>query len=575
MKRKHISFVVLAFVLVAMMLFSACGGAAQKTGEPASSNAAAASSAAPAQSSAAPAENIDPLGKYDPGITISTIRGIEPSRTFMPGETWDNNIWTKAFEEKLGIKFDYIWTCPSSEFEQKVNVAIASDELPELMCIKYDQFYRLAAAGKLADITSAFDKYAGKSVKKCMTEIANGDGLKMDTFEGKLYGIGNPPGYNLGGHMLWFRDDWLANVGATAPKTWDDVINLMYSFAKKDPNKNGKPTYGLGISKSLWDAGTGLEGFFAAYGAYPTIWVKNGDKLEYGAIQPAAKDALAKLQQLYKDGVIDKEFSIKGDWDNYPDDMIKDKVGLEFGPVWVGDWTPGDIMVNHPKTATWTCMEIPAVNGGIAKRPVNGKQDKVTCMRADTKHPEAMIKLLNLGKALMTDEGTAEGKYHDQKDPSGQTVNNFFHIADFIGGADNVDWNYECAVKVTEALAAKDPSKLNDEQKSYYQRAMDYLDGKDMKGYRSLKEFGPDGAQTIWYKSAQAGNTMPNAFYGPNTDTMNAKLGNLEQKRNEIFTKIIMGSSLDEFDKWVQYFNDQGGADITKEVNDWYAQTQK
>ena len=280
------------------------------------------------------------------------------------------------------------------------------------------------------------------------------------------------------------------------------------------------------------------------------------------------------MQQLFKDGVIDKEFAIKGVWDNYPDDMIKDKVGLEFGPSWVGDWTVGDIMVNHPKEATWTCMEIPAVNSGITKRPVQGKQAWVTCMRADTKHPEAMIKILNLGKALMSDEGTAEAKYHDQKDGD-QTVNNFFHLVDLFQGGDNVNWNYECAVKVTEALNTKDPSKLNGEQKSYYDRSMAYLDGTDMKGYRSLKTFGPDGALISWYKSWEAGNTLANAFYGPNTDTMNAKLGNLEQKQLEVLTKIIMGAPMSEFDKWVQYFNNQGGAVITTEVNDWYAQIKK
>ena len=571
MRKRRISFILLALLLVAAMLLSACGGA-KKVEEPADTNSTEKSSTAEPEPKKA---DDGPLTKYDPTITLTTIRGIEPSRTFMPGETWDNNIWTKAFEEKLGIKFNYLWTCPATEFEQKVNVAIASDELPELMCIKYDQFYRLAAAGKLADITDAFDKYAGESLRRNMTEIANGVGLEMDKYKGKLYGIGDPPGYALSGHMLWFRDDWVRNVGAQNPKTWDDVINLMYAFTKNDPNKNGKPTYGMGVDKSLFDTGTGLEGFFAAYNAYPwKMWIEKDGKLEYGGIQPECKEALAMLQKLFNDGIIDKEFAIKGEWDNYPDDMIQDKVGLEFGPVWVGDWTPGDIMVNHPKEATWTCMEIPSAKGGIAKRPVQGKQNNVTCMRADTKHPEAMIKILNLGKALMTDEGTAEGKYHDQKDGD-QTVNNFFHYQDLFSGGDNVNWNYECAVKVTEALASKDPSKLNDEQKSYYDRSVAYLEGTDMKGYRSLKEFGPDGAQTLWYKSWEAGNTLPNAFYGPNTDTMNAKLGNLEQKLKEIFTKIIMGSPMDEFDKWVKYFNDQGGAEITKEVNDWYAEVKK
>lgn len=66
-----------------------------------------------------------------------------------------------------------------------------------------------------------------------------------------------------------------------------------------------------------------------------------------------------------------------------------------------------------------------------------------------------------------------------------------------------------------------------------------------------------------------------NKFYGPQTDTMNAKWGALMQKRDEVFTKIIMGSSMSEFDKWLDYWKTQGGEDITKEVNDWYVKQSK
>jgi putative aldouronate transport system substrate-binding protein len=565
--RKRTGLAMLAILVTAAMILAACTSTPQPT-QPAATqaqSAAVSASTEPQQSSASP------LGKYDPPITLTTIRGIEPSRTYIAGETWDNNLWTKAFEERLGIKFDYLWTCPSSEYEQKVNVAIASDDIPEFWTIRYDQFYRLAAAGKLADIGDAFENYAGVSLRHTMKDVANGEGLKMDMYQGKLYGLGDAPGYALGGNMLWYRDDWAKNVGVEAPKTWDDVLNMMYKFTTGDPNKNGAPTVGMGLSKSLWDTGDDLGGFFAAYGAYPTIWVDNGGKLEFGAVQAQCKDALLKLQQLYKDGVIDNEFTIKGDWDNYADDMIKDKVGLEFGPVWLGDWTPGDIMKNHPNEATWTCMEIPAANGSVAKRAVSGKQLNVSCMRADTKYPEAVVKLINLGNALMTDEGTAEGKYHNVQDAQGNNIDTFFCYNDFVGIGGDPDWNYVCAVKVTEALANKDASALNDEQKSYYDRSVAYLDGTDMTGYRSYKTFGPNGAMQAFYNSFQAGNVMINQYYGPNTDTMNAKLGNLNSKRDEVFVKIIMGDPIEKFDEWVSYFNAQGGAEITQEVNDWYA----
>lgn len=38
----------------------------------------------------------------------------------------------------------------------------------------------------------------------------------------------------------------------------------------------------------------------------------------------------------------------------------------------------------------------------------------------------------------------------------------------------------------------------------------------------------------------------------------------------EVFTKIIMGDSIDLFDKFVEDWKKLGGDQITKEINEWY-----
>ena len=61
-----------------------------------------------------------------------------------------------------------------------------------------------------------------------------------------------------------------------------------------------------------------------------------------------------------------------------------------------------------------------------------------------------------------------------------------------------------------------------------------------------------------------------NAFYGAPTETMVSRLSTLEDLRNEVFTKIIMGASpIDAFDTFVRDWKRQGGDDITREVNEW------
>jgi putative aldouronate transport system substrate-binding protein len=62
-----------------------------------------------------------------------------------------------------------------------------------------------------------------------------------------------------------------------------------------------------------------------------------------------------------------------------------------------------------------------------------------------------------------------------------------------------------------------------------------------------------------------------NPFTGAPTRTMNSRLSNLNDLRDEVFTKIIMGTSpLSDFDVFVQDWKRQGGDDITREVNEWY-----
>ena len=63
-----------------------------------------------------------------------------------------------------------------------------------------------------------------------------------------------------------------------------------------------------------------------------------------------------------------------------------------------------------------------------------------------------------------------------------------------------------------------------------------------------------------------------NEFYGLPTATQVEKGSQLDKLMQETFTKIVMGASLDEFDKFVQSWKSLGGDQITQEVNDWYGQ---
>lgn len=71
-----------------------------------------------ANSTDKPAEGV-PLGKYEPAIEVTTVRSLPPSIKFEKGDSIDNNIWYRSYEEELGIKLINKWSVPQTQWQQK------------------------------------------------------------------------------------------------------------------------------------------------------------------------------------------------------------------------------------------------------------------------------------------------------------------------------------------------------------------------------------------------------------------------------------------------------------------------
>jgi putative aldouronate transport system substrate-binding protein len=75
-----------------------------------------------------------------------------------------------------------------------------------------------------------------------------------------------------------------------------------------------------------------------------------------------------------------------------------------------------------------------------------------------------------------------------------------------------------------------------------------------------------DGFAVAYEQLAQ---DVPSGFYGANTTTMKEKWDQLSTLEEQTFLQIIYGKQpMDYFDTFVKQWNDQGGMQITKEVNE-------
>ena len=65
--------------------------------------------------------------KYEEPIVLTTVRSFETSEELPEGDTPENNQYTRAVKEMLNIDVQYLWTAATADYDQKVNLSIASN----------------------------------------------------------------------------------------------------------------------------------------------------------------------------------------------------------------------------------------------------------------------------------------------------------------------------------------------------------------------------------------------------------------------------------------------------------------
>ncbi|WP_167859338.1 extracellular solute-binding protein [Paenibacillus cymbidii] len=531
-------------------------------------NSSAPASTAPPSSgtSAASSAPVEPLGKYDPPIDMTFVKVIDQSTKFKEGESIDNNAWTKIYKERLGINVKFDWTVTGTEdqYFQKLNVSIASGTIPDSFMVNAQTLAKLVEAGQIEDLTPVFEKYLSANSRD-LFYADGGRALKAATFGGKLMALPSIQSEIDNTFVLWVRTDWLKKLNLPEPKTMADVFKISEAFTNQDPDGNGKKdTFGLGVDKLLWDGFPGLDGFFNSFHAYPNMWVPDASgKLVSGNTQPEMKAALAKLQEMYKAGQIDKEFGIK-DSAKVAESLNSGKLGMYYGQAWTPLWPMQDGK-NLDPGMEWQAYPLPSIDGKPAKAQSTFPIKQYFVVKKGFKHPEALVKLMNLWK---------DNEIKDNEKIYGQDGGIPIFKYAVTAGADPHQ-NLKAYLKVDETLKSKDTSKLTPGEKIGYDNIQKFLNG-DQKLWGNYLVFGPNSSYSIINKYLADKLIQYDAFYGAPTETMGEKTAALNKLQLESFTKIIMGEApIDNFDKYVNDYNKLGGEQMTQEVNAWYAKQAK
>ncbi|MFC5404743.1 extracellular solute-binding protein [Cohnella soli] len=572
---KRLSLLMVLTMAVVLVL-SACGEGGKNGGDNAAATGSPTKDAA--SSAGSKDEPVNPLGKYDPPIEVSTVKIFQEVEKFYNNETANNSIWSQGELNELGIKIKLLWSVigasPGGPGEQKMNVTIASNDLPDIFQVNGKQLQLLVESGQVEDLTEVIHKYASPKMKKALA-INNGQPLDIASFDGKVMALPVPRG-NEDAYMIWVRKDWLDRLGLPEPQTMDDVQKIAEAFTKQDPDNNSKnDTYGIGLTKDLYTGGIhDLAGLFEGYHAYVNKWVKDdAGKLVYGGIQPEAKAALGTIKKMFESGWIDPEFGVK-DAAKVSEMLVSGKLGMFYGMHWVPFWPLPDSVKADPK-ADWQPYQIvsaddkPAVPSVSMAVDTNGASFYV--VRKGFQHPEAVVKLANytLEKFYGFDTGMYDKNFINVYNEDGTIMEGGFKRHPLAAVVfQSPTQNFDIYEGVKAALEGNQDALKDLNVKTNYDGIKAYQEKKDIANYSAMKWVGPTGSSFATLSSYKE--TTTDQYTGPVTPTMAQRKSTLDKLQLETYTKIIVGgATLDAFDKFVEDWKKLGGDAITQEVNDW------
>lgn len=502
------------------------------------------------------------LVPYDPPVEVSFARetssGLWDLLKQFPGETLEDNRWSRLYEKALGIRIKNDWTAEGELYRQKLGFSVASGQIPDVVQVDAQQLRRLSNAGAIQDLTEAYEQYASPLTQRILGEEGTAS-FDAATIDGKLMGIPKTASFIEGAKYLWIRTDWLDALGLKPPQTMEDLLAIAEAFTYNDPDKNGEDdTFGLALTNYLWDPVGGAAAFMAGYGAYPILWLSDDNgKLQYGGIQPEVKDALKVLQDLYRKGQIDSEFSLK-DGNKVKKDVAAGKMGIVYGEQWASFWIQASREQNPH--AQWQAFPLVSLSGKPALVPLPFATNQFYAVKKSYAHPEAIVKMINLH--LEKNWGaTADYKtYYSTPYP-------VWSLSPVTPAP--VNKNYDAYRQLAQARETGDYSGLNEEAQAIRSNIDAYLKDNLELGWGWERTYGPSGAFAVLDQYKKNDQLLYDRFVGSPTATMLEKQAILHELQYEAYLKIIMGNSIDGFDEFVEEWRRLGGDQMTAEVNQW------
>ena len=517
-------------------------------------------SAGPDKLSAAEEAAHSPYGKYPDTVTYTLGKISGANNANLPvGASYEKNAYTKYLKEMLNIQNEDIFELEDgSTYEQAVEMAIEDNDIPDVLVVKgRDTLKRLLSKGMIEDLSDVYEECTTERIKEMYDSYGKGL-LGSATFNGKLYAFPDTV-IDHGAMLLWMRADWIEELGLSEPETLEDAMEIIRRFIDADMAGNGS-TIGLACNTELVSGSSttyGVDPIFTQFGAVPGKWtLDSSGNVVYGSVMEETKSALAYLNELYRDGILDSHFLLRKT-ENL-DQMVADgKCGALFGKWWAPN-NPLSTTSKGNKAAVWR----PYLLTGQKKATLESYNDwQYVVVRKGYKHPEIVGKYVS----VLFD-------YTRYDDRNARDINDYFSMnVDPTARPMNINVDYwDGLYRTTESIQkALDGEvrvqELTGIEKAYYEACKSYMNG-------TLTTV---NAWAAYASRIQAVSLLSESGRGILPLSMGEADGevpqHLQRLETEAFLQIVCGEKpLEYFEEFVQEWYQEGGEELTRKVREGY-----
>jgi putative aldouronate transport system substrate-binding protein len=334
-------------------------------------------------------------------ITVEVFdRGTDGGKTNPANNAWTDWIKKKVLaDENIAVTFIPV---PRHEDTQSLNAMMSAGSAPDV-CYTYsaDLITHYGELGGLVDLAP----YVDTLLKDCKEFLGMDPGIPgeyliyrgRDLDTGKMYMIPGRYMYTAS-QNLFIRKDWLDKLGLPLPSTKEEYYNALLAFKEHDPGGVGKNrVVPFTMTKDVrWRAGIIVDPFIDPYISPKERWINT--VVERYILLPGYKEGFRFLNQMYNDGLIDRDFPLYNS-DEAPDNLVKSGVVGSLAGNWDHIYRDNtkvleDLRKNVPGA---DLVPIDAIQGidGLTHKRGSPPTSLLWFVTRSAKNPEAAIRYVN------------------------------------------------------------------------------------------------------------------------------------------------------------------------------------